>query len=78
MTLRVGDTVIFRKDFSNDTRKASVIGMQIVNRPFDKQGQPVKEADWDTILDKRVLVILDNGCWVYGNQIMPVDKTNVS
>lgn len=79
MTLKVGDTVMWKGGWGRSiARKAVVTQMEITERPREKYGADVSEAQWVTVREDRVIVTLDNGHWAYGYQITPVWENGCS
>ena len=74
-TLKIGDTVVWRGGWGRSLPKeAVVVEIAVTERPHQKYGADVKEAQWVTVREDRVVVGLDNGHWAYGYQIAPKEN----
>jgi hypothetical protein len=70
--LKVGDAVLWRGCFGQDTaKKVKVVSMQKTEHG-QKYGDDVDEMDWKEVRNHCV-ADLDNGHWAYGDQLSPTE-----
>ena len=70
--LRVGDSVLWRGGWGSDPEKlVKVVTIQVNESNGSKYGEDVQLVGWDTVVERKVLVDLDNEHWAWGNQIRP-------
>jgi len=70
--LKVGDTVHWRGNFGEaEPRRVTVLSIERVHRPGDKEGDLVDELEWE-LVPLYAVVSLDTGNWAYGRQLRPV------
>ena len=73
--LRVGDSILWRGGWGSEPEKSvKVRAIQINESNGSKYGKDVKLVGWDTVVERKVLVDLDNEHWAWGNQIRPTKK----
>jgi hypothetical protein len=73
--LKVGDVVMWKGSFGrNDASPATITRMELTQLPRTKYGIEVNEIPWDMVRANRVVVVLDNGHWAYGEQIFECTK----
>ena len=66
--LKIGDEVTWKGCFGMDApRTAKVIGIT-----FGKYGAAAQSVPWSQVVDRAVVVDLDNNHWAYAEQIRPV------
>jgi len=72
--LRIGDTVLWSGIWGEDKEQEAVvekIQVDYTDAP-DYEGTEVDTVDWKDVVDRTVMVILDNNHWAYGFQIKPL------
>jgi hypothetical protein len=71
--LKIGDTVLWSGSWGSKPyveTKVTSIEVNCVN----KHGADANEVEWDKVVDKSVMVTLENGHWAYGYQIKPLNE----
>ena len=69
--LRVGDTVSWRGGWGKD-KPQNVKVTDIKRDCVGKSGTEVENIPWRLVMDRTVIVGLDNSHWAYGDQISQV------
>ena len=73
--LRVGDSVLWQGGWGSEPeRSVKVIAIQINESNGSKYGEDVQLVGWDTVVERKVLVDLDNAHWAWANQIRPSER----
>lgn len=67
--LKIGDKVMWRGAWGTQPPVETTVTEIEICSIGSKHGRPVKSVSWDKVVDRKVLVILSNGHWAYGDQI---------
>ena len=71
--LSVGDTVSWKGGWGQDApREAVVKHITLVEYSGTLEGKDVANVLWSSLIDRSVVVDLDNHHWAYGYQLQPV------
>jgi hypothetical protein len=71
--LKVGDKVIWRGAWGNESPKEAVVD-GIEHTRGGKYGDSVREISWNEVRDREVVISLENGRWAYGSQISKIKR----
>jgi hypothetical protein len=70
--LRVGDSVLWRGGWGNDPEKSvRVKAIQVNESNGSKYGEDTQSVGWADVVERKVLVDLDNEHWAWADQIRP-------
>lgn len=75
MSIKIGDTVIWRHAWgSAEPKKAVIETIEILKHAHHKEGKHVDEIPIEDLKLNRCIVTLTNGSWAYGYQIEPISE----